>query len=205
MAKDLAHFHHIHSSQNGPGATYQVFHGPSFAAQSTRTLLLTRDAMVAIPFLTGDGGPIMDVAVNVFTARANAEGRVAFYRNVAEGPLRIEAYPAQLIADAGSFDLTTTGVKTNSIWLPTSANDLWWFTFVANSLATMPNLVAEPCFYNVDAWGVGSQSGAGGFSDNRAALTIVRSMGEAWPATFPVSATAIRGQNVPLIAVRFGV
>lgn len=100
----------------------------------TTTQVLTALRAYYIPFLLRCAAPITALAIHVGTAAASSVARAGIYACNENG------YPGALLATTGDIDVTTTGLKQQSLSSVITLPPGWYFTAVVSNGA--PSLVA---------------------------------------------------------------
>lgn len=152
---------------------------------------LGRGTIYAVPFLSARGGKVDRIACRVNSGATSGEFRMGIYQVTSAENL----YPNQLIVDAGTFDASTSGVRTGTIDVTFLPNTVYYFTWVAGGTSSATYRVSLAT-YTVNLLGVGT---AFTEANNafRGAFTY-----DVFPATFP-SGVGIFSGTVPAIGVRF--
>lgn len=182
--KDWNHFRNVGTS---PFERWYV------AAQTNVTSITTGTPtagnMRAVPFMSGSGGTLDRLGIEVTTAVAG-NMRIGIYGNTSDTYL----YPASLLVDSGNLDTSTTGMKTAVINVTLNANSLYWFV-ILNDAAPSIRYLGNGCAMLL---GVGSTIGATMFGH----LSVAQTFG-ALPATFTTGGSPVASSNTPAISCRY--
>lgn len=96
----------------------------------------TTGFLLALPLITGRGGAIDRVSFGVTTGGgAGSVGRIGLY----ECPDLTTLYPGKLLADSGSLDTTTTGLKEATVSLTLRPDSLYWIALTFGTAAPTIN------------------------------------------------------------------
>jgi hypothetical protein len=136
---------------------------------------LTTNRLYAVPFISPKAITLDRIGINVTTLGSGASARLGIY--VDNGNL----YPGSLLLDAGTVDMSTTGVKTITISQALSANTLYWLVLVCNVAATIRAIAATGM---VTVLGVSSGLGTAWNTHLYVSFTYA-----SLPSTFPSSPT----------------
>jgi len=90
------------------GATADRYYGPMVAG-ATATAAMTANVIYASPFAVVRTITLDRIAINVTTVAAGATARLGIYADAGT------TYPGSLVLDAGTVDVSTTGMKTITI------------------------------------------------------------------------------------------
>lgn len=101
------------------------------AGAATGTLAGVADRVDLFPFVPRADLSIDRLSVNVTTAVASALGKIVLYASNASGQ------PAGLLAETGTLDLSTTGVKEATVALTFRKGVTYWLGIRHNSTATL--------------------------------------------------------------------
>ena len=136
------------------------------------------------------GGVLDRIAVNVTTGVAGAM-RLGLYLASSESNL----YPGALVLDAGTVDVTATGVKTITISHALIGGATYWAVLVSNVAPTIRGLAIAGCS---GALGISSALGTAPNTGMYAAFTYA-----ALPNPYPSGATILVAAPIPAIPIRF--
>ncbi len=150
----------------------------------------TANNMRAVPFMSGRGGTLDRIGIEVTTAVAG-NIRIGIYDNTSDTYL----YPKNLLVDSGSLNTSTTGMKTAIINLALNPNSLYWFVILNDAAPSIRYLTGGGCAILL---GVGPVIGAtmSGF------LTVSQVFG-ALPATFTTGGGPTATSSAPAISCRY--
>ena len=147
-------------------------------------------------FKLGRTGNVDEVAIECSaTAAGGALARIGIYTNVSQ----TRRYPGTLVFDTGTFDLSTTGLKTTTPNVTLTTGNLYWVIYNTNSATpTMRNIPAA----SVQGWGAAA-TGTTQKINNLIGFTRTRTFG-AFPDPYPSDATAV-GYNAvtPAVTIHF--
>lgn len=154
--------------------------------------------LYAIPFISGRGGTIDRVSVNVTTAgqtTQTGEIRLGIYEATSDTNL----YPAALIADFGTVNGLTIAIKTLTVSQALNPNRLYWLALTEDCDLLAPTYrgTAIAAQYNLLGIAPTMPSTSPG-SVLSAPFTYA-----ALPNPFPAGASVLTGATVPQIAMRF--
>ena len=184
--KDIHYFRQI-----GTASPFERWY---VAGMITQTYLTTgpivANIMRAMPFISGRGGTLDRIAMNVSTGVAG-NARIGIYNSTSDTNL----YPNALIVDSGVIDVTTAAVKSVIISTVLDPNKLYWFVVLSDVAPTLRGMNAG----SVGTF-MGITSAIGGTMDMY--LNVGLTYG-ALPATFPAGGGMSAGGVSPVIAVRY--
>jgi hypothetical protein len=145
--------------------------------------------LYAVPFFTPVARTVTKMAIHVTTLAAG-NARLGIYQD--NGSI----YPGSLVADAGTVDTSSTGLKEiTGLNISLSANTLYWIVLVAN---VAPSLVVTPSGGGWQPLGYSTSLNVTG-----GAFWTVYFTYATLPATFPGGATAQTSTATPKIAIYF--
>jgi hypothetical protein len=158
------------------------------ASPALTTAAPTANVLRAVPIWTGNKITLDRIGINVTTLTAGNQ-RLGIYNDNANG------YPGTLVADLGTVDTGTTGVKEITISQILNANTLYWLALVGNAAPTIRAIAGTAMFpiLGLDS-GLGTALGVGW----TVAFTYA-----ALPSTFTAGGSALTtADTIPAIAVR---
>lgn len=87
---------------------------------------LTINTMIAVGWMAPRTGTIDGLGINVTTLAALGKAKVLMYNNTSD----TVQYPSSLLAAAAEFDVTTTGVKTDTtLSIAVTKDTMYWFVY----------------------------------------------------------------------------
>ena len=182
--KDIHYFRQI-------GTTFERWYVAGMINQSSWTTgALVANIMRAVPFISGRGGTLDRIAMNVSTGVAG-NARIGIYDSTSDTNL----YPNALIVDSGVIDVTTAEVKSVIISTVLDPNKLYWFVVLSDVAPTLRGMNGG----SISAV-MGITSAIGVTMDMF--LSVSQTYG-ALPATFPAGGGMNAGGVTPAIAVRY--
>jgi hypothetical protein len=143
--------------------------------------------MYAVPFLTPKAITIDQIGVYVSTL-STTTARLGIYNDGGN------CYPGTLLLDAGTIDVTATGVKKIAINQALSANSLYWLVIIC---AATPAIYCIPVAAVINILGTSNALSTAQY----AGLYVAQTYG-ALPSTFPATPTMITAAPIPAISVR---
>ncbi len=150
----------------------------------------TASNMRAVPFMSGRGGTLDRVGIEVTTAVAG-NMRIGIYDNTSDTYL----YPNNLLVDSGNLDTSTTGMKTAIINLALNPNSLYWFVILNDAAPSIRYITGGGCAILL---GVGSVIGA-----TMSGFLMVSQVFGALPATFTTGGGPTALGSAPAISCRY--
>lgn len=183
-------FHYQHNNANTlPNGETVIHIGGVNGAPTTQGQ--TRDTIFARPHLTGPGGQLTGVSIDM-AVNSELAIKMAIYRKLSNSiPL-----PGALLIDVGCNAFIATNVTTLTASASLPANDLVWVCINANSNAGTTCTALEA-------------TNAIEITGNPATLAgpqpfVTQSYGfaSAWPATFPITNPTLSSADCPTFALR---
>jgi hypothetical protein len=180
----------LHGHAGGGG--WEIWHVPMMAANTAlSTAAITANRLYAEMFVAPRRGGTLDrIAVNVTTGVAGAM-RLGLYLASSESNI----YPGALALDAGTVDVTSTGVKPITINQPLIGGATYWAVCISGVAPTIRGMAIAGCS---GALGISSALGTAPNTGLYAAYTY-----GVLPAVFPGGATILVAAPIPAIALRF--
>ena len=175
-----------------------------FAGQNAPVALITGSGATgtlrAFPFVSPRGGTLDRLAIAVTTgAGAGGVARWGIYTATST----TNVYPSALVVDAGEVDVTSIGVKSQTISVALSSSTLYWFVYIGGvSAATIRFLNANGCWPFLGYSNAFDSAGVANLNPG-VGLTVAQAYG-ALPGTYPAGATVIVNDvGIPAIGCRF--
>lgn len=140
------------------------------------------DELQATPFLSGRGGKLDTIAIEVTTLAALGVGRIGVYSSVSNDNF----YPDALLADSGEFSTATTGVKSATVNVELEPNRIYWLAVVFGVAAPVLRVPASNAMANP----LGHPATLGGNTSRRMVSGYAYA---AFPSTFPAFAGVVNG------------
>jgi hypothetical protein len=162
----------------------------NMTALTTATLTLNR--LYAMPLIAPRRGGRLDrLAIKVTTLASSSAARLGIYRAAGEGNI----YPSARVLDAGTVDVSTTGVKALTISQALVAGAVYWLCVVSNGGPVIQGLAVGGVspFLGVDP-ALGTAPRVGMY----VAFTYA-----ALPDPFPSSPTWLTAAPIPALYYRF--
>ncbi len=100
----------------------------------------TANNMRAVPFMSGRGGTLDRIGIEVTTAVAG-NIRIGIYDNTSDTYL----YPNNLLVDSGDINTSTTGMKTAIINPTLNPNSLYWFVILNDAAPALRYITGGGC------------------------------------------------------------
>jgi len=159
------------------GATANRYYGPMIAG-ATATAAMTLNVIYASPFAVVKTITLDRIAINVTTAAAGATARLGIYAD--DGT----TYPGSLVLDAGTVDVSTTGMKTITISQELTPG-LYWLCVWSGGGPTIRGVAGGGAYPILS---LDSTLAAAVYNRYEATLTY-----GSYPSTFPAGASAGSG------------
>ena len=169
---------------------YEAWHTSPKTGTALAGSALVAGRLYAMPFPVPRGITLDRIGVYVSTLSTGL-ARLGIYADAGGASL---CHPGSLVLDAGTIDVTATGVKSITISQALSQNSLYWLVILCQAT---PAIYCIPVAAVIAVLG---HSNALGTAQN-AGLYAAQTYG-ALPATFPTTPTLITAAPIPAIFVR---